>query len=156
LSMTSVHGLFQQAFFKVLNEQGGINGRKIDFISLDDGYTPPKTVEQTRKLVEDDQVLFMFGSLGSPTNAAVQKYLNAKKIPQLFITAGATRFTDWQQFPWTLGYLPTYSAEGAIYAKYILQNIKDPKIAILYQNDDLGKDFVGGFKRVLGADQAKL
>jgi branched-chain amino acid transport system substrate-binding protein len=150
VSVVAPHGRFQSAYFKWLNEQGGINGRMIDFISLDDGYSPPKTVEQTRRLVEQDQVLFMFGSIGSPTNAAVEPYLNQRGVPQLFVTTGAARFSDPEHWPWTLGWLPTYRGEGEAYAKYILQNIKDPKIAILYQNDDLGKDFVFGFKQGLG------
>jgi branched-chain amino acid transport system substrate-binding protein len=142
------------AYFAMVNEQGGVNGRKITMISLDDGYSPPKTVEQTRKLVEEDQVLALSGSLGTPTNAAVQKYLNQKKVPQLFLASGASRWNDPQHFPYTMTLTPIYQAEASIYAAYVLQNVADPKVAVLYQNDDFGKDFLKGFSDRLG-DRAK-
>ncbi len=144
------------AYFRMINEQGGINGRMLRLISLDDGYSPPKTVEQTRKLIEEEEVLFTFSSIGTPTNAAVQKYLNAKGVPQLFIATGASRWGDPEHFPWTMGWGPTYRAEGVSYAKYILKNIPDAKIAILSQNDDYGKDFLNGFKEGLGETGQKL
>jgi branched-chain amino acid transport system substrate-binding protein len=143
-------GKAEAAFFKMLNEQGGINGRKIQFISYDDGYSPPKTVEQARKLVEQDGVLLIFNSLGTPTNTAIQKYLNQKKVPQLFVATGATKWNDPQHFPWTMGWQPNYQAEGHIYATYILEHHSGGKIAILYQNDDYGKDYVKGLKDGLG------
>jgi ABC-type branched-subunit amino acid transport system substrate-binding protein len=138
----------------MINEQGGVNGRKINIISLDDGFSPPKTVEQTRRLVEEDQVLAMSGSLGTATNAAVQKYLNQKKVPQLFLASGAARWNDPKNFPYTMTLTPIYTAEAAIYAAYVLKEIKDPKVAALYQNDDFGKDFLKGFTERLG-DRAK-
>lgn len=147
-------GFASTAFFDALNKKGGINGRKIKVISLDDGYNPPKTVESTRHLVEGDEVLAMYGSTGTPTNAAVQKYLNAKNIPQLFIATGAGRFNNPKAFPWTMPLLPSYAAEGRAIARYALTAVAEPKIAILYQNDDLGKDFLAGFKSGLG-DKAK-
>src|SRR5260221_4042446 len=134
-------GKVHAAFFKMINEQGGINGRKINYISYDDGYSPPKAVEQARKLVESDEVLAMFAVLGTASNSAVQKYLNAKKVPQLFVVSGATRWNEPQNFPWTIRYLPRYQAEARIYAKYILRERPGGKIAVLYQNDDLGKDY---------------
>jgi branched-chain amino acid transport system substrate-binding protein len=155
-SAYGVQGQCQTAYFKMINEQGGINGRKLRLISLDDGYSPPKTVEQTRKLVEQEEVLFTFNSLGTPTNAAVQKYLNGKGVPQLFVSTGASRWGDPEHFPWTMGWAPTYRAEGKVYGKYILKNIPDAKIAVLYQNDDFGKDFLNGFKDGLGEAGAKL
>jgi branched-chain amino acid transport system substrate-binding protein len=155
-SAYGVQGQCQLAYFKMINEQGGINGRKLRLIYLDDGYSPPKTVEQTRKLVEQEEVLFTFNSLGTPTNAAVQKYLNAKGVPQLFVSTGASRWGDPEHFPWTMGWAPTYRAEGIVYGKYILKNIPDAKIAVLYQNDDFGKDFLNGFKNGLGATGQKL
>lgn len=142
------------AYFAMINEQGGVNGRKINVISLDDGFSPPKTVEQTRKLVEEDQVLAISGSLGTATNAAVQKYLNTKKVPQLFLASGAARWNDPKNFPYTMTLTPIYTAEAAIYAAYVLKEIKDPKVAVLYQNDDFGKDFIKGFTERLG-DKAK-
>ena len=142
------------AYFDMINAQGGVNGRKIKLISLDDGYSPPKTVEQTRKLVEEDQVLAISGSLGTPTNAAIQKYLNTKKVPQLFLASGASRWNDPKNFPYTMTLTPIYTAEAAIYAAYVLKEIKDPKVAALYQNDDFGKDFLKGFTERLG-DKAK-
>ncbi|TXL74576.1 ABC transporter substrate-binding protein [Vineibacter terrae] len=142
------------AYFETLNRNGGINGRKIALSALDDGYSPPKAVELTRKLVESEKVLLLYGSVGTPTNAAVQKYLNAKKVPQLFIATGASRFKDPKTFPWTVSMLPSYEAEGKALARYVLQTVTAPKIAIVYQNDDLGKDFAHGFKAGLG-DKAK-
>jgi branched-chain amino acid transport system substrate-binding protein len=142
------------AYFNMVNAQGGVNGRKIRMISLDDGFSPPKTVEQTRKLVEEDQVLAISGSLGTATNAAIQKYLNQKKVPQLFLASGAARWNDPKTFPYTMTLTPIYTAEAAIYAAYVLNEIKDPKVAVLYQNDDFGKDFLKGFSERLG-DKAK-
>jgi branched-chain amino acid transport system substrate-binding protein len=142
------------AYFDMINAQGGVNGRKIRMISLDDGFSPPKTVEQTRKLVEEDQVLAISGSLGTATNAAIQKYLNQKKVPQLFLASGAARWNDPKTFPYTMTLTPIYTAEAAIYAAYVLNEIKDPKVAVLYQNDDFGKDFLKGFSERLG-DKAK-
>jgi ABC-type branched-subunit amino acid transport system substrate-binding protein len=144
-------GKVQAAYIRMINEQGGINGRKINHIQYDDGYNPPKTVEQVRKLVESDEVLTTFQIIGTPPNAAVQKYLNEKKVPQLLAGTGATRFTDPKHFPWTIGFNPNYQSEAHIYAKYILANYPNAKIAILYQNDDLGKDYVKGLKDGLGA-----
>jgi branched-chain amino acid transport system substrate-binding protein len=138
------------AYFDMVNAQGGVNGRRIKLISLDDGYSPPKTVEQTRKLVEEDQVLAMSGSLGTPTNAAVQKYLNTKKVPQLFLASGASRWNDPKNFPYSMTLTPIYTAEAAIYAAYVLKEVKDPRVAILSQNDDFGRDFLKGFKDRLG------
>jgi branched-chain amino acid transport system substrate-binding protein len=134
------------AYFTKVNAEGGINGRKINFISYDDGYSPPKAVEQARKLVESDEVLFIFQSLGTPSNTAIQKYMNAKKVPQLFAATGATKWGDPKNFPWTMGWQPTYQAEGHIYAKYLLEHHPQGKIGILYQNDDYGKDYVKGLK----------
>ena len=142
------------AYFKKVNAEGGINGRKINFISYDDGYSPPKTVEQVRKLVESDEVLLVFQPLGTPPNTAIQKYMNAKKVPQLFVATGATKWGDPKNFPWTMGWQPNYQSESRIYAKYILENHPNGKIGILYQNDDYGKDYVKGFKDGLG-DKAK-
>ena len=143
-------GKVQAAYIHMINEQGGINGRKINLIQYDDAYNPPKTVEQVRKLVEGDEVLTTFQLIGTPSNAAVQKYLNEKKVPQLLAATGATRFTDPKHFPWTIAFNPNYQSEGHIYAKYILANHPNAKIAILYQNDDLGKDYVKGLKDALG------
>ncbi|MFI5033815.1 MAG: ABC transporter substrate-binding protein [Reyranellales bacterium] len=139
------------AYFDMINAQGGVNGRKIRLISLDDGFSPPKTVEQTRKLVEDDQVLAMSGSLGTATNASVQKYLNQKKVPQLFLASGAARWNDPKNFPYTMTLTPIYTAEASIYGAYVLKEVKDPRVAVLYQNDDFGKDFIKGFSERLGA-----
>ncbi|HLI14025.1 MAG TPA: ABC transporter substrate-binding protein [Alphaproteobacteria bacterium] len=144
------------AYFDKVNAEGGINGRKIKFISLDDGYSPPKTVEQARRLVEQDRVLLIFQSLGTPTNTAIHKYMNDKKVPQLFVATGAEKWNDPKHFPWTMGWQPSYQVEARIYAKYILQNVKDPKIAVLYQNDDYGKDYLTGLRDGLGAQAAKL
>src|SRR5690242_18817972 len=144
------------AYFRMLNEQGGINGRKIEFVTYDDGYSPPKTVEMVRKLVEQDQVLFLFQTLGTPSNTAIHKYLNAKKVPQLFVATGATKWNDPKHFPWTMGWQPNYQTEGHIYAKHILQTKPNAKIAVLYQNDDYGKDVLKGLKDGLGAQGQKL
>jgi branched-chain amino acid transport system substrate-binding protein len=149
-------GKAQAAYFKMINEQGGINGRKINLIQYDDAYSPPKAVEQVRKLVESDEVLLTFQIVGTPSNAAVQKYLNAKKVPQLFAATGASKFTDPKNFPWTLGFNPNYQTEGRIYGQYILKNHPDAKIGILYQNDDLGRDYLTGIKAGLGDKAAKM
>jgi branched-chain amino acid transport system substrate-binding protein len=145
-SAYGVIGKTEAAFFHKLNDEGGINGRKINFISYDDGYSPPKTVEQARKLVESDEVLLIFNSLGTPTNTAIQKYMNAKKVPQLFVATGATKWNDPKSFPWTMGWQPSYQAEGHIYAQYLLKVRPEATIGILYQNDDYGKDYVKGLK----------
>jgi branched-chain amino acid transport system substrate-binding protein len=155
LSAYALIGRTQDAFFKKLNAEGGINGRKINFISYDDAFSPAKTVEQARKLVESDEVLLIFQSLGTPTNNAIQKYLNEKKVPQLFVATGATKFGDPKNFPWTMGWQPTYQTEGKIYAKYILEHLPQGKIGILYQNDDSGRDYLKGFKDGLGAEATK-
>ena len=154
-SAYGVIGKVEEAYFRKINAEGGINGRKINFISYDDGYSPPKTVEQARKLVESDEVLLIFQSLGTPTNNAIQKYLDQKKVPQLFVATGATKFGDPKNFPWTMGWQPTYQTEGRIYAKYILQNLPQAKIGILFQNDDSGRDYLKGLKDGLGEDAAK-
>ncbi len=149
-------GKTQAAYFKMINDQGGVNGRKINFIQYDDAYSPPKAVEQTRKLVESDEVLLTFQLLGTPSNAAVQKYLNSKKVPQLFAATGASRFTDPKNFPWTMGFNPNYFVEGRIYGQYIIKNNPNAKIGILYQNDDLGKDYLNGIKAGLGDKAASM
>jgi branched-chain amino acid transport system substrate-binding protein len=146
----------EQAYFNKINAEGGINGRKINFISYDDGYSPPKTVEQARKLVESDEVLFIFNSLGTPPNSAIQKYMNAKKVPQLFVATGATKWNDPKEFPWTMGWQPSYQSETRIYAKYLLKEKPDAKIAVLFQNDDYGKDYLKGLKDGLGAKAASM
>src|SRR5437763_4953646 len=143
-------GKVKTAFFTMINEQGGFNGRKINFISYDDGYSPPKTVEQVRKLVESDEVLFLFNTLGTPPNSAIHKYCNAKKVPQLFVATGATKWGDPEHFPWTMGWQPNYQSEGHIFAEYLLKEKPGGKVAILYQNDDYGKDYVKGVKDGLG------
>jgi branched-chain amino acid transport system substrate-binding protein len=145
-SAYGVIGKTEAAYFNKLNDEGGVNGRKINFISYDDGYSPPKTVEQARKLVESDEVLLIFNSLGTPTNTAIQKYMNAKKVPQLFVATGATKWNDPKSFPWTMGWQPNYQAEGHIYAQYLLKVRPEATIGILYQNDDYGKDYVKGLK----------
>jgi branched-chain amino acid transport system substrate-binding protein len=155
-SAYGVIGTTEAAFFNKINAEGGINGRKINFISYDDGYSPPKTVEQARKLVESDEVLMIFNPLGTPPNSAIQKYMNAKKVPQLFVATGATKWNDPKEFPWTMGWQPSYQSESHIYAKYILKNRPNGKIAILYQNDDYGKDYLKGFKDELGAKAASM
>ena len=151
-SAYSLIGRTQDAFFKKLNAEGGINGRKINFISYDDAFSPPKTLEQARKLVESDEVLLIFQSLGTVTNNAIQRYLNEKKVPQLFVADGATKFGDPKNFPWTMGWAPTFQTEGRIYAKYILEKLPQGKIGILYQNDGTGRDYLKGFKDGLGAE----
>src|SRR5512143_2956056 len=149
-------GKTEAAYFKMINEQGGVNGRKINFISLDDGYSPPKTVEDARRLVEQEQVLLVFSSLGTPPNTAIHKYMNAKKVPQLFVATGATKWNDPKDFPWTMGWQPNYQSETQIYAKYLLKNKPDAKIAVLFQNDDYGKDYLKGLKDGLGAKAASM
>src|ERR1700753_3662862 len=149
-------GKTQAAYFNMINAQGGVNGRKINLIQYDDGYSPPKAVDQVRKLVENDEVLFMYQMIGTPSNAAVQKYLNTKKVPQLFAATGASRFTDPKNFPWTLGFNPSYVVEGRIYGQYILKNYPDAKVGVLYQNDDLGKDYLNGIKAGLGDKAATM
>jgi branched-chain amino acid transport system substrate-binding protein len=155
-SAYGVIGKTEEAYFRKINAEGGINGRKINFVSYDDAYSPPKTVEQVRKLVESDEVLLVFNSLGTPPNTAIQKYLNSKKVPQLFVATGATKWNDPKDFPWTMGWQPNYQSESQIYAKYILKNHPNAKIAVLYQNDDYGKDYLKGFKDGLGAKAASL
>lgn len=143
------------AYIEKINKEGGINGRQINFITYDDGYSPPKTVEQARKLVESDEVLFVFQSLGTPTNSAIHKYMNVKKVPQLFVATGATKWGDPKNFPWTMGWQPNYQSEGRIYANYIMENLPDAKIGVLFQNDDYGKDLLQGLKDGLG-DKASM
>ncbi len=155
-SAYSIIAKTQAAYFKMLNDQGGINGRKINYISYDDGYSPPKAVEQTRKLVESDGVLFIFNPLGTPTQSAVHKYMNSKKVPQLFIASGSSKWDDAKNFPWTMGFQPSYRSEGRIFAKYILANKPDAKIGILYANDDFGKDYLLGLRDVLGDKASKM
>src|ERR1700760_950992 len=140
----------EEAFFRMINAEGGINGRKINFISYDDAYSPPKAIEQARKLVESDEVLLIFQPLGTPSNSAIMKYMNAKKVPQLFVASGGTKFGDPRNFPWTMGFQPNYQSEGRIYAKYIKDNFPNSKIAVLWQNDDAGKDQFKGLKDGLG------
>jgi branched-chain amino acid transport system substrate-binding protein len=149
-SSYGVIGRLETAFFDMVNEQGGVAGRKINFISLDDGYSPPKTVEQVRRLVEVDHVALLFNTLGTPTNSAIHRYVNQKKVPHLFISTGADKWGDYKNFPWTMGYQPSYRTEAQIYTKYILQQRPDAKIAILFQNDDFGKDYPAGVKDILG------
>ena len=155
-SAYGVIGKTEQAYFNKINAAGGINGRKINFISYDDGYSPPKTVEQARKLVESDEVLLIFNSLGTPPNSAIHKYMNSKKVPQLFVATGATKWNDPKDFPWTMGWQPNYQSESRIYAKYLLKEKPDAKIAVLYQNDDYGKDYLKGLKDGLGAKAATM
>ena len=149
-------GKAQAAYFKMINDQGGVNGRKINLIQYDDAYSPPKAVEQVRKLVESDEVLLTFQIIGTPSNAAVQKYLNAKKVPQLFAATGASKFTDPKNFPWTLGFNPNYFVEGRIYGQYILKQYPNAKVGVLYQNDDLGRDYLNGIKAGLGDKAATM
>jgi branched-chain amino acid transport system substrate-binding protein len=149
-------GKTQAAYMKMINDQGGVNGRKINLIQYDDAYSPPKAVEQVRKLVESDEVLLMFQLLGTPSNAAVQKYLNTKKVPQLFAATGASRFSDPKNFPWTMGFNPNYFVEGRIYGQYIIKEHPNAKVGVLYQNDDLGKDYLNGLKAGLGDKAAKM
>ena len=149
-------GKAEAAYFAKVNAEGGVNGRKIILNSVDDGYSPPRTVEQVRRLVEQEEVLLIFSVLGTPPNAAVQKYLNAKKVPQLFCASGASELGDPQRFPWTMGWRPNYRSEARVYAKYILKARPDAKIAVLYQNDDLGKDYLKGLHEGLGAKASSM
>ena len=155
-SAYGVIGKTEQAYFDKINAEGGINGRKIKFISYDDAYSAPKTVEQARKLVESDEVLLIFGSLGTSTNTAIRKYLNDKKVPQLFVASGASKWNDPKDFPWTMGWQPNYASEARIYAKYIMKEKPDAKIGVLYQNDDFGKDYLNGLKEGLGAKASMI
>ena len=155
-SVYGVIGKTIEARFKQINDEGGINGRKINFITYDDGYSPPKTVEMVRKLVEEDKVLFVFNTLGTPPNSAIHKYMNQKKVPHLFVATGASKWGNPKEFPWTMGWQPDYATEAAIYAKHILANQKDAKIGILMQNDDYGKDYYNGFLAGLGKENEKL
>jgi branched-chain amino acid transport system substrate-binding protein len=155
-SAYGVEGQLYQAFFKALNEAGGINGRKVTFITYDDGYSPPKTVEMVRKLVEEDKVLLCFNTLGTPCNTAIHKYMNTKKVPQLYVATGASKWGDPKNFPWTMGFQPDYHTEGSIYAKHILANVKDAKIGVLMQNDDYGKDYWNGMREGLGKEANRV
>jgi branched-chain amino acid transport system substrate-binding protein len=155
-SSYGVIGKTEDAYFKMINDQGGVNGRKITFISYDDGYSPPKAVEQVRKLVESDEVLVVFNSLGTPSNTAFQKYLNGKKVPQLFVATGASKWNDAKNFPWTMGWQPSYQVEAQIYAKYLMKEKPDAKIAVLYQNDDFGKDYQKGFRDAFGSKASMI
>src|ERR1700732_2303358 len=149
-SAYGVIGKTEESYLRRVNDQGGINGRKINWISYDDGYSPPKTVEQVRKLIESDEVFLVFNALGTPTQSAVQKYQNTKKVPQLFLATGASKWNDPKEFPWTMGFQPSYRVEARIFAKYILKAKPDAKVAVFYQNDDFGKDYVAGLKDVFG------
>jgi len=149
-------GKAMAAVFKRVNDEGGINGRKINFISYDDAYSPPKTVEQARKLIESDEVLLLFGTLGTASNSAIQKYVNAKKIPQLFVATGATKWNEPKTFPWTMGWLPSYQSEAHIYAKYLIKDQPSAKIAVLYQNDDMGKDYLKGLTDGMTSDPSRI
>jgi branched-chain amino acid transport system substrate-binding protein len=155
-SAYSAIGKAQAAYFAMINEQGGVNGRKINFISRDDSYSPPKTVEQVRKLVEEDQVLLLFQTLGTPPNLAIRGYLNDNKVPQLFVATGADQWNDPKHYRWTMGWQPSYGTEARIFARYILDNLPDAKIAVLYQNDDFGKDYLNGLRAALADKAAKL
>ena len=155
-SSYGVLGKLETAYFGMVNEQGGVAGHKINYISLDDNYSPPKTVEQIRRLVEEEKVAFTFATLGTPTNSAIVRYMNQKKVPQLFVATGADKWGDYKQTPWTIGWQPSYRTEAQIYTKYILQQKPNAKIAILYQNDDFGKDYPAGVKDVLGAKYDKM
>src|SRR4051794_2929400 len=155
-SAYGVIGKTEEAYFKKINAEGGINGRKINFVTYDDGYSPPKAVEQARKLMESDEVLVVFNPLGTPSNTAIQKYLNSKKVPQLFVATGATKWNDPKHFPWTMGWQPSYQSEARIYAKYLMKEKPDGKIAILFQNDDFGKDYLKGLKDGLGAKASMI
>jgi len=155
-SAWGVIGKSEAAYFAMINDQGGVNGRKINFISRDDGYSPPKTVEMVRKLVEEDQVLLLFQTLGTPSNSAIRDYLNDNKIPQLFVATGADKWNDPRHYPWTMGWQPSYRVEARIYGGYILKNLPDAKIAVLYQNDDLGRDYLTGLREGLGDKADKL
>jgi branched-chain amino acid transport system substrate-binding protein len=149
-SAYGVIGKTEDAYFKMINDAGGINGRKINFISYDDGYSPPKTVEQVRKLIESDEVLLIFNALGTPTQNGVHKYHNSKKVPQLFLATGASKWNDPKDFPWTMGFQPSYRVEARIFAKYILKTKPDAKVAVFYANDDFGKDYLAGLKEIFG------
>jgi branched-chain amino acid transport system substrate-binding protein len=155
-SAYGVIGKTEQAYFNKINAEGGIKGRKINFVTYDDGYSPPKAVEQARKLVESDEVLLVFNSLGTPSNSAIQKYMNSKKVPQLFVATGATKWNDPKDFPWTMGWQPSYQSEAHIYAKFLLKEKPDAKISLMYQNDDFGKDYVKGLKDGLGAKASMI
>jgi branched-chain amino acid transport system substrate-binding protein len=155
-SAYGVIGKTEEAYFKKINAEGGINGRKINFVTYDDGYSPPKAVEQARKLVESDEVLVVFNPLGTPSNTAIQKYLNSKKVPQLFVATGATKWNEPKDFPWTMGWQPSYQSEARIYAKFLMKEKPDGKIAIMYQNDDFGKDYLKGLKDGLGAKASMI
>jgi branched-chain amino acid transport system substrate-binding protein len=155
-SAYGVIGKTEAAYFNKINAEGGINGRKITFVTYDDGYSPPKAVEQARKLVESDEVLMLFNPLGTPSNSAIQKYLNSKKVPQLFVATGATKWNDPKDFPWTMGWQPSYQSEARIYAKFLMKEKPDGKIAIMYQNDDFGKDYLKGLKDGLGAKTSMI
>jgi branched-chain amino acid transport system substrate-binding protein len=155
-SAYGIIGKTEAAYFTMINEQGGTNGRKINFISRDDGYSPPKTVELVRKMVEQDQVLFLFSTLGTPTNTAIHSYLNDNKVPQLFAATGADQWNDPKHFPWTMGLIPSYGTEAHIYTHYILKHLPNAKIAVLYQNDDFGKDYLNGLRDGLGDKAAKM
>ena len=155
-SAYGVIGKTEEAYFKMVNDAGGINGRKINWISYDDGYSPPKTVEQIRKLIESDEVFLVFNALGTPTQTAVQKYHNAKKIPQLFLATGASKWNDPKDFPWTMGFQPSYRVEARIFAKYILKTKPNAKVAVFYANDDFGKDYVAGLKEVFGDKSSSI
>jgi branched-chain amino acid transport system substrate-binding protein len=155
-SSYSTIGKLHQAYWKSVNDSGGINGRKITFISYDDGYQPPKTVEMVRKLVEEDQVLCTFNTLGTPCNTAIHKYMNQKKVPQLYVATGASKWGDPKTFPWTMGFQPDYHTEGIIYARHMLANVRDARIGVLYQNDDYGKDYLNGLKDGLGKEAGRM
>src|SRR4249919_2065719 len=155
----SAYGLIgktEEAYFKMINDKGGINGRKINFVTYDDAYSPPKAVEQVRKLVESDEVLVVFNPLGTPSNTAIQKYLNSKKVPQLFVATGATKWNEPKDFPWTMGWQPSYQSEARIYAKFLMKEKPNGKIAIMYQNDDFGKDYLKGLKDGLGSKASMI
>jgi branched-chain amino acid transport system substrate-binding protein len=156
VSAYGTYGMAQAAFFRMINEHGGVNGRKIKLLSLDDGYSPPRTVEQIRKLVEQEQVLAIFSSFGTPTNTAIVKYLNLKKVPHLFVTSGAAEFADPKTYPWTMGWRVNYVSEAKVYGRYLLQVRSDAKIAVLYQHDDLGKDYLRGLREGLGDRSDKM
>src|SRR6202158_807887 len=155
-SALGVFGKSESAYFAMINEQSGINGRKVKFISLDDGYSPPKTVEVVRQLVEQEKVLALFQTLGTPTNSAIHKYMNQKKVPMLFVATGASKWGDPKHFPWTMGFQPDYHTEAVIYAKHILANVKDAKIGVLMQNDDYGKDYYEGMREGLGKEVGRI
>src|SRR5258706_4905297 len=155
-SSYGVIGKCIEAYWKSVNDRGGINGRTVKFITLDDGYSPPKTVELVRQLVEQDKVLCTFNTLGTPTNTAIHKYMNQKKVPMLFVATGASKWGKPKEFPWTMGFQPDYHTEAVIYAKHILANVKDPKIAVLMQNDDYGRDYYDGFKEGLGREAGRI